>query len=183
MKLMGEQVYLRTFTENDADTLLGYLERNHEFFAQFEPSRPDRTYSLELVHQQLENGQRAWDRDEAYSLGVFLRDSDKLVGRIALNFVARGPLQSAMIGYTMDRSQNGKGLGSEAVRLCTAFGFEHLKLHRIEAGIMPSNFGSKRVVEKAGYTFEGIHRKSLLVQGAWVDLEFWAILEEEWSAR
>ncbi|KEO82295.1 GNAT family N-acetyltransferase [Tumebacillus flagellatus] len=181
MKLTGNRVYLRPLTQEDVASLVRYHERNQEFFVQFEPTRPGHSYSGEAVVQQIERAAQAWDRDEAYLFGVFSQEADELVGRIGINFVRRGPQQSGMIGYSIDQAQNGKGLGSEAVRLCTGFGFEQLGLHRMEAGIMPINTGSKRLVAKAGYQFEGIHRKSLLVQEVWVDLEHWAILDEDWE--
>jgi RimJ/RimL family protein N-acetyltransferase len=40
---------------------------------------------------------------------------------------------------------------SEAVRLVVDYGFQELKLHRIEAGVMPHNIGSIRVLEKVGF--------------------------------
>ncbi|WP_170119544.1 GNAT family N-acetyltransferase [Tumebacillus permanentifrigoris] len=183
MKLVGERIYLRPMDAGDARVVLAYQERNQAFFAQFEPTMPDRSLNIAQIMAQLERGRHAQERGEAYPFGVFLLETDELVGRIALNFVTRGPRQSAMIGYTLDQAHNGQGYGSEAARLCVKFGFEHLDLHRIEAGIMPINIGSKRVVEKCGFTFEGIMRKSLLVEGRWEDLESWAILDEDWAAR
>lgn len=40
---------------------------------------------------------------------------------------------------------------TEAVKLIVDFAFHELKLHRIEAGVMPRNLGSMRVLEKAGF--------------------------------
>lgn len=160
--------------------VLDYEVRNRALFMQFEPTRPDRVLNLEQVEAQLERVQEVREQDEAYPFGIFLKDTDELVGRVGLNFVFRGARQSAMIGYTLDEAHNGRGLMTEAVHLTLAFGFDELHLHRIEAGIMPINIGSKRVVAKAGFTFEGVHRKSLLVQGVWEDMEQWAILEEDW---
>jgi RimJ/RimL family protein N-acetyltransferase len=49
---------------------------------------------------------------------------------------------------------------TEAVKLITKFGFEKLKLKRIEAFVFTFNKASKRVLEKAGYKLEGILRKN-----------------------
>ncbi len=40
---------------------------------------------------------------------------------------------------------------TEAVRLVVDYAFHELKLHRIEAGVMPRNLGSMRVLEKADF--------------------------------
>ena len=46
---------------------------------------------------------------------------------------------------------------------------EELKLHRIEANIMPRNARSIRVVEKLGFINEGRSRKYLKIAGVWED--------------
>ncbi len=40
---------------------------------------------------------------------------------------------------------------TEAVRLIVDYAFHELKLHRIEAGVMPRNLGSMRVLEKLDF--------------------------------
>ncbi len=57
----------------------------------------------------------------------------------------------------------------EAVRLMVDYAFTELKLHRIEAGVMPRNLGSIRVLEKAGFHREGIARSNVLINGKWED--------------
>lgn len=100
------------------------------------------------------NGQIEWikklekeaEEDQQYYFGIFLTDNQKLIGTINLFQVLRGSLQSAFIGYFLDRKHNGKGYTTEAVKLIVEYGFHHLKLHRIEAGVMPHNIPSIRVL-------------------------------------
>lgn len=48
-----------------------------------------------------------------------------------------------------------KGYASEAVFLATKYGFDELGLHRLQAGVIDGNTGSKKVLEKCGYKLEG----------------------------
>ena len=48
---------------------------------------------------------------------------------------------------------------------------------------MKGNEASKRVMEKVGMTFEGIHRGERLVKGNYVDVGVSAILFDEWKER
>jgi len=48
---------------------------------------------------------------------------------------------------------------TEAVRTLTTFGFETLKLARIEIRCDERNGASARVAEKAGFAMEGLFRK------------------------
>jgi ribosomal-protein-alanine N-acetyltransferase len=70
---------------------------------------------------------------------------------------------------------------TEAVRLVVRFAFEQLKLHRLEAGVMPHNLGSIRVLEKAGFHKEGIAKKNVKINGRWEDHQILAIINEDHS--
>lgn len=88
----------------------------------------------------------------------------------------RGSLQSAVIGYFLDHHHNGKGYATEAIKALVDYAFEELHLHRIEAGVMPRNLPSQRVLEKAGFHREGIARKNVNINGIWEDHQVLAIL-------
>jgi Acetyltransferases, including N-acetylases of ribosomal proteins len=66
-----------------------------------------------------------------------------------------------LISYYLDSLHNGKGYMTEAAKLAVRFAFSELNLHRIEAGVMPHNIGSMRVLEKVGFHKEGIARKNV----------------------
>jgi len=117
--------------------------------------------------------------DKQYPFGIFLKETDELIGDVTLMEVLRGPLQSCFIGYMLDRDYNGKGIMTEAVGLAVDYAFGTLKLHRIEAGVMPHNLGSMRVLEKAGFHKEGIARKNVKINGKWEDHQVLAIVNEE----
>lgn len=85
----------------------------------------------------------------------------------------------AEIGYALARTHWGQGYMSEAVKSVIDFGFNVMKLVRIEARCHPSNTGSSRVMEKSGMSFEGILRKHILVKGVHEDVKMYSILSEE----
>jgi ribosomal-protein-alanine N-acetyltransferase len=59
------------------------------------------------------------------------------------------------------------------------FGFETLKINRIEAKFMEKNAASLRVMEKVGMTFEGFHRKAMKIKGRYETVGYCSILCEE----
>jgi len=67
----------------------------------------------------------------------------------------------AEIGYWLGREHWGKGIMTKAVIEITRYGFDRLGFRRIYANIFPHNKASMRVVEKAGYKFEGIQKKAV----------------------
>ena len=56
-----------------------------------------------------------------------------------------------------------------------------MDLVRIDARVYKGNEASARVLEKAGYTLEGLLRKAILKQGVPIDHYLYAILREEWG--
>lgn len=178
MQIKGEKIYLRPLEVSDAQEMLELQLANKEFFAKYSSTRTDEFYTRDYQRETIEKNKVQMEKDEKYSFGIFLNETDKLIGSIALSEVLRGSLQSCFIGYSLDKPNNGSGYMTEAVRLLVAFGFKELGLHRIEAGVMPHNLGSIRVLEKAGFHKEGIARKNVEINGKWEDHQVLAIINE-----
>jgi ribosomal-protein-alanine N-acetyltransferase len=106
---------------------------------------------------------------------------EALVGRVSLDNVVRGAWQNATLGYFVDQEHNGKGIATEAVRLSAAYAFKEASLHRIQAGVMPRNARSIRVLEKVGFRFEGVSLRYLQINGVWEDHNMYALTLEDWS--
>ncbi|MGE5629956.1 MAG: GNAT family N-acetyltransferase [Caulobacteraceae bacterium] len=178
MRLDGDNIYLRFLEVADAEEMLDLQLRNKKFFEKYSCTRNNDYYSLDYQREKIKSDQSLKEKDEKYSFGIFLNKNDKLIGSISLSGILRGPLQSCIIGYTLDKPHNGRGYMSEAVCLLVDFGFKELKLHRIEAGVMPHNLGSIRVLEKNGFHKEGIARKNVEINGKWEDHQVLAIVNE-----
>ncbi len=57
--------------------------------------------------------------------------------------------------------------------------FGELNLHRIEAACIPSNTPSIRVLEKCGFSREGLARRYLCINGVWQDHLLFGLLHED----
>lgn len=70
------------------------------------------------------------------------------------------------IGYVLNRNYWGKGYMTLACNALVDFGFEYLRLNKIEISHEVNNIGSQRVIEKCGFIFikEG-YNKSLNMRG------------------
>lgn len=93
------------------------------------------------------------------------------------------PYHSCWLGYYLDREHNGHGYTTEAVRLAVKYTFQVLGFHRIEAGVMPHNTGSIRILQKAGFHSEGLNKKNVLINGRWEDHLHFAIVNPIRRAR
>ena len=85
------------------------------------------------------------------------------------------------IGYILLPNESKKGYGSEAIKIIVDYLFLSKELVRIQAITGVDNFASCRVLEKAGFTKEGIMRKSGFIRGEWKDGCLYSIIREEWK--
>ncbi|MGM9957518.1 MAG: GNAT family N-acetyltransferase [Peribacillus sp.] len=174
--LSSKNIYVRQLTLSDAENLLQLLVENKEFFEPFSTNRSSNYYSLEKQKEIIITGEQKSKEDSSYHFGIFLNTTHELIGTISLFHIIRGPLQSATMGYDLDQKNNGNGYTTEAAKMVVDYAFETLGLHRIEAGVMPHNIGSIRVLEKVGFHREGIAKQSVKIQGRWEDHQILAII-------
>nr|WP_310257385.1 GNAT family protein [Fictibacillus barbaricus] len=175
-KLQAENIYIRLIKPEDAEEMLELQLLNRTFFQQFAMERDEKFYTLDGQRDRLERLVTYALDDTDYYFGIFTCGDNKLIGSINLFSVMRGSIQSAFVGYFLDKKQNGKGYTTEAVKLIVKYAFDELKLHRVEAGVMPHNLGSIRVLEKAGFEKEGLARKNVKINGKWEDHQQMAIV-------
>lgn len=65
----------------------------------------------------------------------------------------------AEVGYWLEKTMRGKGIGAKAVELITEFGLMTVGFKRIEAMVNVENEASRKLLLNAGYEFEGILRQ------------------------
>jgi [ribosomal protein S5]-alanine N-acetyltransferase len=175
-KLSGKSIYIRLLTVEDAEEMLQLQLENRTFFEEFAMERKEDFYTLESHRKRLQMFAENAKQDLDYYFGIFSHEDGRLLGTINLFSVIRGSIQSAFVGYFLDKKHNGKGYTTEAVKLIVKYAFDELKLHRVEAGVMPHNLGSIRVLEKAGFEKEGLARKNVKIKGKWEDHQQMAIV-------
>jgi RimJ/RimL family protein N-acetyltransferase len=80
------------------------------------------------------------------------------------------------VSYAISSDMRGFGFTPEAVdALSLALVLEH-GFQRIELRVAPGNLASRRVAEKAGFTYEGLLRNAGFVHSGRVDLEIWSLV-------
>ncbi len=110
------------------------------------------------------------------------KDDNTFIGLIALN-LGKLNYRTAEVWFKMHKDFWRKGYTTEALIRVLDFGFNDLKLHRIEAGCAVENIASSKVLEKVGMTREGMKRKKLPIRGEWKDNYFYGILEEDFNKK
>ena len=91
------------------------------------------------------------------------------------NDIERG---TAEIGYWLGEAHWGRGITTTALRTVTAYAFGQFDLLRIYAVPFVRNAASVRVLEKAGYQYEGTMRYSAIKDGIVQDQHLYARIRE-----
>ncbi|MFI0373704.1 GNAT family N-acetyltransferase [Actinomadura sp. 1N219] len=163
-------VRLRVVQMADAEALAALYEANREYLRPWEPARDDSYFTVDGQRDNLHALVEAYATGDMWP-GVILLDG-AVAGRITLNNVLRGPLQTCFVGYWVARARAGRGVATEAVRQALDVAFDGLGLHRVEAFTRVDNHASQRVLERNGFTAVGTARRHIHVDGRWHDERF-----------
>ncbi|HZA39598.1 MAG TPA: GNAT family protein [Actinomycetota bacterium] len=172
--------YIRRLMVADSKAMLALRERNRDFLQPWEPLKQPGYLTLGVQRLEIQRTDQEWSADRGYAFGVFDTASDDLVGRLALSNIVRGAWQNATMGYFVGEEYNGRGHCTNAVALALEFAFETARLHRVQAATMLNNAASARVLEKNGFSFEGVARRYLRINGNWEDHNVYSLTVEDW---
>lgn len=175
VRIFGDLVAIREFVRSDAEDVQRIVgdDRVTNWLSYDSRGKKETLAMLDRMKASSEENPRT-----DYSLAVVTPPSDRVIGfcRIGLSGVKAGKL-----GYAIAYDEWGKGYATDVARTMVDFGFQKLGLHRISAAIAPDNTTSIKVVEKLGFSREGILRDHVFSNGAWRDSVLYSILQPEWA--
>lgn len=107
-----------------------------------------------------------------------------VIGSVGLKLQKDMHRRTVEIGYWLAEEEWGKGIVPRAVKTFVAWTFKTMpEIERIESGIFGGNVPSSRVLQKAGFTEEGVRRKKIFKEGVFHDERMFSLLREEWEER
>lgn len=118
------------------------------------PPSPDR------IHDRCFHSEAHWLAGTRAELVIVDEATGAPAGEISL-YYQEPPTAQAMIGYSVLPAYRGRGFASRAAQLVALWAFAETGIARLIAGTLPSNTGSQRVLEKAGFTREAYLRSRL----------------------
>ena len=89
---------------------------------------------------------------------------------------------TAEIGYWMEKSMRGKGIGTIAAKMITDYGFRSLGFRRIDGLADVENAASQKLLTSAGFQKEGILRNKVTRDdGRQIDMALFATTDSTWK--
>lgn len=174
------RLILRKLEPSDAEAL--FRNSSDPLVARYLGRDPDAT--IDAVYQRLQLVFDAIRDNTGIRWGIVRRDDPTLTLMGTVGFWKwNKPSFYAEIGYELGPAYWNKGYMTEAIRAALRFGFDHMELHRVEANIDPDNIGSRRAVEKVGFTHEATLRENWFYAGRFTDSVIYGILKHEFDPR
>lgn len=127
--------------------------------------------------------ERVYKSEHEVAFGIAIKENDALVGVTGLsqiNFKNRHTVFGIFIG---EKSEWGKGYGTEATALITGYAFETLNMNRVWLQVYEYNERGIRAYERVGFKREGVFRQHRYHEGRYWDTIVMGILREEWESR
>ena len=116
------------------------------------------------------------DKNKTYAFAIVL--DDKVIGSIGAFRQDNIHSQTAEIGYYIAEPYWGKGLGTSAVKQACDFIFSNTDIIRIFAEPFAANAASCRVLEKAGFSYEGTLRKNAVKNNTVIDMKMYSFIKD-----
>src|SRR5262245_15913133 len=176
--LQTERLLLRPVTADDAQAVFDYA------------SNPNVTrFTLFETHQTIDDS-RWFINDYARSrysckepdpFAIAFRDApNRMIGALGVHWASQ-PNGTMELGYAIGEPYWGRGVVVEAAVEVMRFVFTEYAVERLQARVFVGNDSSERVLQKLGFTREGVLRSLIFRRGAWHDLVVHSLLREEWE--
>ena len=172
--LKTDRLILRPIKRSDAQDLYAYAQdpavSRHVLW--------DAHKNVQESRQFIRAARRQYRRGLPGSFAITLKDSGRMIGTVGFMWINLD-YRSAEVGYSLSRAYWNRGIMTEALRAVIAFGFDTLRLNRIEAQHETDNPASGRVMAHVGMQYEGTLRQRLKNKGRFVDVALYAILRSD----
>lgn len=117
-------------------------------------------------------------RDNYYCWTIVHNKTNESIGSIQLLNI-NDYTKKCEIGFVIGSKYWNQGLMTEALEHVLKFAFEEIGFVRIEGYCKPENLSSIKVMEKCNMEFEGILKKSILINDVYFDGSLYAIVRND----
>jgi RimJ/RimL family protein N-acetyltransferase len=176
MLIATERLVLRRFRPDDAAPLAGY--RSDPEVARYQSW--DAPFPLLRAQTAVANF-IASDPDRAgwFQYAIERAEDRRLIGDVAVHL--HDNLMQAEIGFTLAPAHQGQGYATEAVHAVLDRLFRVQGLHKVTGECDARNTASAQLMERLGFTREGLLRQQTYIKGEWTDDLLYGLLATEWQ--
>ena len=177
--LETERLVLRAIHDDDLDALRDIFGDDDVayYLADQDGAITDDAELLLIIHW----ANRIYANGSGIRWGICLKATSRLIGMCGFHLLD-GRNQHAEVGYDLAKAYWRQGIMTEALRPVLRYGFETLKLHRLEANVTEGNIASAKTLLKLGFQQEGVWRERAFLRGQFYDLLQFGLLRAEFES-
>ena len=162
---------LRPWQTGDEEALVRYAD-NRRIWINLRDSFPH-PYTMSDASSWL---QRARADEPLTNLAI--ATTSEAIGGIGVTLQHDVHRRSAEIGYWLAEPYWGRGIATRALRAFTSYAFATFDLIRLYGTVFEWNPASARVLEKAGFSYEGLLRQSITKDGQTVGAWMYGLVRD-----
>ena len=172
--LSTQRLLLRRIISQDAPAIL-QLRSNEMVMQYIDRERCQTLTDAEAFVKKIND---ALEFNEGITWGIALDEAPGiLIGTIGYWRIMKEHYR-AEIGYMLHPDHWKKGIMKEALLKVIDTGFNHLKLHSIEAHINPDNVASANILTSTGFVREAYFKENFFYKGTFRDTEIYSRLQD-----
>lgn len=140
---------------------------------------PFRYISLDVDNSWFEDYME--NRGNTVRCAIVEDSCDSILGMVALtsiDYINQSAVFHIVIGEVKNQ---GKGIGTFAVRAILYHAFYNMNLQRVELTVLESNVRAQHLYEKCGFVKEGVKRNAIYKNGEFANILVYAALKSEFS--
>jgi RimJ/RimL family protein N-acetyltransferase len=162
IQLTEGKILLRPYRMSDVNALYQAVRESIKEVGLWLPFAHE-NYTTKESKDWIKKGLPDWKKGIGYYFAILNVKDGTFLGGCGLNEIDKVN-RRANLGYWVRTSRMGQGVAPAATKLLAKWGFEVLKLQRIEIGVAVGNERSLRVAEKVGAKWEGILRNRINIR-------------------
>lgn len=165
-----DRLILEICTPDYCEEVLRFYKDNADIFQPHDPLCPANYYTAEYQYNALSVEYHAFLDKKGVRFYLFEKQNPtRIIGTISFTNRTHSFLDSAVVGYKLDKHYQHQGYAFEALKKGIEIMFYEEQLHRLVAYIMPGNQPSINLIQRLYFSYEGIAREYALIQGKWED--------------
>lgn len=176
---VDDEVSLRLFNIDDAEEFHNLII-NSKFYLKEWLGWLDYTKSVEDTAQYIISRCNEHVEYGGYPQSFAIISNGEIAGTIGFNEIHKSN-KIGVVGYWLGEKYQGKGIMSKALKALINYGFNDLKLNRIEIRVAVENKKSKALPERFGFKEEGTLRQVEWLYDHYVDHVIYGLLANDWK--
>jgi RimJ/RimL family protein N-acetyltransferase len=173
---------LRLPSLDDVQKIIDYYKTNESHLSIWDPTWPSEFLTAGYWKEKVQTYLKEFHEDRSVRFFIFGgTDKTELIGTAEFTNIIRGPLQGCFLGYSIAKSFEGQGLMAEVLEAAIQYLFKEKNVHRIQAGYLPENTRSGKVLERLGFLKEAHVKDYLRINNQWRDNILTSLTNKNWT--